>query len=151
MGDKDKPKTKSGKTSGVVSEESKSKAPGKPLILLIEDDPLIDKMYKAKFSSEGFKFEVAQDGIEGLELALNKIPDIIILDIMMPRLSGIDFLKKLRQKPKGKKIPVIVLTNLSEKEEKEKAQELGVLDYLIKANVTPGEVVDKIKKYLESS
>lgn len=147
MGDKDKPKTKPSKTS----EETKSKAPGKLLILLIEDDPLIDKMYRAKFASEGFKFEVAQDGIEGLELALNKVPDFIILDIMMPRLSGIDFLEKLRQKPKGKKIPVIVLTNLSEKEEEERAQELGVVDYLVKANVTPGTVVDKIKKHLGSS
>ena len=124
-----------------------SKGERRPLLLLIEDDPLIDKMYTAKFTKEGFNVLVAKEGQEGLRLALEKIPDFIILDIMMPRLSGTDMLEKLRRDPKGKDIPVIILTNLSGKEEIEMARKLGVKEYLVKASLTPSQIVAKIKKY----
>lgn len=131
-----------------ITQEPVSKEEARPLLLLIEDDPLIDKMYTAKFTREGFSVLVAKDGVEGLKLALEKKPDFIILDIMMPRLSGTDLLEKLRADVKGKDIPVIILTNLSEKEEEERARNLGVEEYLLKANITPSNIVAKIKNYL---
>lgn len=139
-----KPESSDLKTRKPVDDKKDS-----PVLLLIEDDPLIDKMYQAKFTKEGFNVLVAKDGVEGLDLALESRPDIVILDIMMPRLSGIDLLEKLRADPKGKDIPVVILTNLAEKEEEERARKLGVEEYLVKANVTPGAIVDKIKKYLQ--
>ncbi len=117
-------------------------------VLIIEDDPLIIKMYQAKFVFEGFEVQTAEDGLKGLELAKLNTPDFIILDIMMPQLSGIDLLEKLRADSKGKDIPVIVLTNLSEKDEEQKALALGVKEYLLKANLTPGEIVSKVKAHL---
>lgn len=131
-----------------ITQEPASKEEARPLLLLIEDDPLIDKMYTAKFTREGFSVLVAKDGVEGLKLALEKKPDFIILDIMMPRLSGTDLLEKLRADVKSKDIPVIILTNLSEKEEEERARNLGVEEYLLKANITPSDIVAKIKNYL---
>lgn len=120
----------------------------KPKVLLIEDDPILVKMYKVKFESEGFEVLTADDGEQGLEMALSEGIDVIVLDIMMPKMSGIDLLTKLRKSPKGKKVIVIMLTNLSQQEEQEKALELGAVEYLVKANQTPSQVVEKIKTHL---
>ena len=117
-------------------------------ILLVEDDPLLVKMYTAKFEKEGFDVIFAEDGEDGLKKALSENADILLLDVMMPKLSGIDMLSKLRADPKGKSIPVIVFSNLSQEEEAKKALELGAKEYLIKANLTPSQVLEKIKKYL---
>ncbi len=120
----------------------------KPLILIIEDDPLIVKMYKTKFASEGFEVVSAGDGLMGLKLATEKRPDVILLDIMMPKLSGIDTLKKLRADPTLASTPVVVLSNLSQEEEMRAAKQLGAKEYLVKANFTPQEVVQKVKVYI---
>jgi len=119
-----------------------------PVILLIEDDPILSKMYSEKFSNEGFKVLIASDGAIGLEMALKEDIDIILLDIMLPRISGTDLLVKLRNEPKGKNIPVIALTNLADPKEKETAMKLGTKEYLIKAMQNPGQVVEKVKQYL---
>jgi len=105
-------------------------------------------MYKTKFSSEGFGVETAEDGEIGLKIALEGKPDFIILDIMMPKLSGIEFLKRLRQNQVGADVPVIVLSNLSEKKEMEEARRLGVKEYLIKSSLTPKDIVEKVRGYL---
>lgn len=120
----------------------------KPTVLLIEDDLLLVKMYQTKFTLEGFNCLVANDGEEGLKLALENGVDFIILDIMLPKLSGLDVLEKLQQDPKGKEIPVVVLTNLTQQEEAQKALALGAKEYLIKANLTPKDVVEKVRQYL---
>src|SRR3989304_1240459 len=117
-------------------------------ILIIEDDPLLSKMYKTKFSSEGFGVETGEDGEIVLKIALEGKPDFIILDIMMPNLSGIEFLSRLRQTPVGADVPVIVLSNLSEKKEMEEARRLGVKEYLIKSSLTPKDIVEKVRGYL---
>jgi CheY-like chemotaxis protein len=117
-------------------------------ILLVEDDPVLLKMYVEKFTFEGFQVVTAKDGEEALESIDNQTLDIILLDIMLPKMSGTDFLEKLRQTPKGKNIPVIILTNLAEDEEKEKAKKYEVKEYLVKAMQTPEQVVEKIKKHL---
>lgn len=117
-------------------------------ILLIEDDPVLSRMYKEKFKNEGFNVLVAQDGEAGLKMALEEKVGVILLDIMLPKLSGTDLLAKLRQDPQRKNTPVVALTNLAEAKEKEAALQLGVKEYLIKAMQTPEQVVEKVKKYI---
>ena len=120
------------------------------VILLIEDDPVLCRMYSEKFKREGFSVLTALDGQKGLKMALTEKIDLILLDIMLPRISGIDLLDQLRKDPKGRDIKVIALTNLADAAEKEKAMKLGVKDYLVKAMQTPEQVVDKIKTYISS-
>lgn len=119
-----------------------------PVILLIEDDSLLLKMYKTKLEKEGFQVLAAEDGQKGLKMALEEKVDFILLDIMMPKISGLDLLTKLRQNPKGKNIPVIVLSNLAQPEKSKKALDLGAKEFLVKANFTPSQVVAKVKQYL---
>jgi DNA-binding response OmpR family regulator len=117
-------------------------------ILIIEDDSFLLSMYAAKFELENFQVLLAQDGDKGLKLALKEIPDIILLDIILPEKDGFEVLKGLRADEKTKDMPVILLTNLSQKDDIDKGVELGAVDYLIKAHFTPSEVVDKVKKVL---
>ena len=120
-----------------------------PSILIIEDDPILSKMYTEKFSREGYKVLTALDGETGLDMALNNKVDMILLDVMLPRMSGIDLLKKLREQEKGKKTLIVVLTNLADAEEKKRAMDLGAKDYLVKAMQNPGQVVEKVKERLQ--
>lgn len=117
-------------------------------VLIVEDDPVLLKMYSEKFTFDGFNVLNAKDGEEALETATTQKVDAILLDIMLPRMSGTDFLEKFRQKEKGKEVPVIALTNLTEEAEKNRAIKLGVKAYLVKAMQTPEEVVNKIKSVL---
>jgi len=119
-----------------------------PTILLVEDDPVLSKMYSEKFKFEGFNVLTAANGEDGLKIALAEKIDMILLDLMLPRLSGTELLAKLRTDPKGKTTKVIALTNLAEPEEKAKIVNMGALDYLIKAMQTPEEVVAKVKSHL---
>ena len=118
-------------------------------VLLIEDDQLLIKMYSTKFESEGFIVLRAEDGQKGLDVAMEKIPDIILLDMMMPKLSGDEVLKQLKASEKTKDIPVIVFSNLSQEDEAKDVLALGAKEYLVKANLTPAEVVGKVKQYLK--
>lgn len=115
-------------------------------ILLIEDDPFLLSMYNTKFELENFEVNIADDGEKGLKAAIENVPDIVLLDIVLPKMSGFEVLKNLKLDDKTKNVPVILLTNLSQKDEVEKGVELGASDYLIKAHFMPSEVVEKIKK-----
>lgn len=121
---------------------------GRPVILIVEDDPILSKMYSEKFAFEGFLVLTAKDGQEALDKATTEPINIILLDIMLPRMSGSDFLEKFRQTPKGKRLPVVALTNLAEEEEKQRVLALGVKEYLVKAMQTPEIVVKKVKSYV---
>lgn len=123
-------------------------APHKKVVLLIEDDPFLVGMYKDKLVSEGFEVIVAVDGFIGLNEAVTKHIDLILLDILIPKLSGIDLLARLKQDEKGKDISVIALTNLSDAANEEKVRSYGVKDYLVKSDHTPSQVVEVIRKYL---
>jgi len=123
---------------------------GKTKILLIEDDPFLSSMYSTKFEMENFYVSSAEDGEKGLKLSLNEKPDIILLDILMPKMNGFEVLEKLKANEETNKIPVILLTNLNQKDEIERGMSLGANDYLIKAHFMPSEVVDKIKKIINS-
>ncbi len=119
-------------------------------ILLIEDDSFLLSMYTAKFELENFEVYAAGDGEKGLKLAESKPLDIILLDIILPKVDGFEVLQKLKFDEKLKKIPVILLTNLSQKNDIERGMSMGANDYLIKAHFTPAEVVEKVKKVLGS-
>ena len=117
-------------------------------ILLVEDDPFLLNMYAAKFEIEHFEVVIADDGEKGFAKAISDKPDIILLDIMLPRMDGFEVLQKLKATESVKDIPVILLSNLSQKDEIEKGMRLGAVDFLIKAHFMPSEVVDKIQKTL---
>lgn len=118
-------------------------------ILLIEDEKLLAEMYRDKLSQAGFGVFLAFESREGLALAKKEKPDLIVLDILLPRESGIVFLSRLRKDPRLAEIPVIALSNYDEPETKKQAAELGVKEYLIKTNYTPQAIVKKIKSYLK--
>ncbi len=115
-------------------------------ILIVEDDVFLADLYKTKFTLEGFKVLAAYDGEKGLELAKKSVPDVILLDLVLPKMSGFDVLREIKLDKKVRDVPVILLTNLSQKSDVEKGLKLGADDYLIKAHFMPSEVVEKIKK-----
>jgi two-component system, sensor histidine kinase and response regulator len=119
-----------------------------PKIAIIEDDQAISQMYRFKFEGEGFNVETAENGRLGLELAEKMQPDIILLDLMMPEMTGDEMLEHLRKAPWGKKMKVIILTNMGEHEVPAKVKELGVSGIILKADMTPRQVADYVKKHL---
>ncbi|MCK4592376.1 response regulator [Candidatus Parcubacteria bacterium] len=121
----------------------------KTKVLIIEDDSYISDMYRIKFESENFEIAVANNGIEGIKFLEKVVPDIILLDVVMPKVDGFSVLKTIKKNPKLNKIPVVLLTNLSQKENVERGFELGASSYIIKAHFTPSEVVEKIKEVLK--
>ena len=118
-------------------------------ILLVEDDVFLSGIYQKKFEMEGFKVITADNGEKGLSEAQKKNPSIILLDILLPKLDGFAVLSKLKADEATKNIPVILLTNLGQKDDVEKGLEAGAVDYLIKAHFKPSEVVDKVRKALK--
>jgi len=117
-------------------------------ILLIEDDALFVKMYQKKFAHEGLNLVAAYDGEEGVKKTKSEKPDVVILDLMLPRMAGSEVLKKIKEDPETNAIPVIILTNLSTSaDEVNRCIQLGVKETFLKTNVTPGQIVEEIKKY----
>ena len=110
----------------------------------------IRDIYQVKFSQEGFDVTIAEDGIKAMEKLENLIPDIILLDIMMPYVNGMEVLKKIKSNDALKNIPIIMLTNISDKERVTEGIEYGVKDYLIKSHFTPSEVVHKVNALLNA-
>lgn len=120
----------------------------KTKILLIEDDAFLAGMYVTKLNLEGFEVQTAGDGEKGFKMAQAEPPSLILLDIILPKMSGFDVLKDLKSDKKTKDIPIILLTNLGQRDDVQKGLKLGAQDYLIKAHFMPSEVVEKIKKLL---
>ena len=118
-------------------------------ILIIEDDPFLSEMYATKFNQSGFQTELATDGKKGLEKIKTSKPDLILLDIVLPKMDGFEILKKIKKDSKLKEIPLILLTNLGQKNEVEKGLALGADEYIVKAHFTPTAVVAKVKKILK--
>jgi len=118
-------------------------------VLIIEDDPFLSGMYLKKLKLSGFEVKVAADGKDGLESIKKDRPDLILLDIVLPQMDGYEILKRLKEDKELRNIPVILLTNLGQKEEVEKGMALGAEAYIIKAHFTPTAVVDKVKEVLE--
>ena len=118
-------------------------------ILFIEDESALQKTFGENLKQEGYEMISALDGETGLRLAKSEKPDLILLDLILPKIHGFDVLKKLKGDKETKDIPVIVLTNLEKIEDVDKALELGATTYLIKAQYSLEEVVEKIKKVLQ--
>jgi DNA-binding response OmpR family regulator len=119
-----------------------------PKIAIIEDDNAISQMYRFKFESEDFEVQTADNGKLGLELCESMKPDIILLDLMMPEMTGDEMLSKLRETAWGKKIKVIILTNMGEQEIPDSVRVLGVDGVILKADMTPRQVAEIVKKTL---
>ncbi len=119
-------------------------------ILIVEDDAFLADIYKTKMEMEGFKVMVASDGEKGLKMAQTKSPDLILLDILLPKMDGFAILEEIKKSGSPiKDVPVILLTNLGQNEDVERGLNLGAADYLIKAHFKPAEVAAKIKKCLK--
>ena len=117
-------------------------------VAIIEDDQAISQMYRFKFEAEGYDVQTAENGILGLQLTESMKPDIILLDLMMPEMTGDEMLTKLRQTPWGKNIKVIILTNMGEQEIPDSVRKLNVSDVILKADMTPRQVAELVKKHL---
>jgi len=118
-------------------------------ILFIEDESALQKTFRDVLEKEGYQMISALDGESGLNLAKSQKPDLILLDLILPKKDGFEVLKELKKDEATKEIPVIVLTNLEDIESVEKAIELGANTYLVKAQYTLNEVIQKVKKALE--
>ena len=121
------------------------------VLLLVEDDPLMLRMYEKIFKFEGYQVDTAKDGEEGLEKAKTQKPVVILLDIMMPKMNGIEMLEKLKKDADTKSIPVVVLTNLAGAEDAEKVMSLGAVRYIVKSEHEPKEIVAIVKEILVSN
>lgn len=120
----------------------------KKKILIVEDDNFVAEVYSTKLLEMGHVVQVAQNGREGLVSVEKDRPDLILLDILMPVMGGVEMLEELKKKPEWKTIPIILLTNVGEKESIQKVRNLGVQDYLIKSHFTPAEVIEKIESII---
>jgi len=117
-------------------------------IAIIEDDHTISQMYRMKFESDGYDVQVAENGKVGIQLVEDWAPDIVLLDLMMPEMNGDESLREIRSKDWGKTVPIIILTNMGKEEAPRELEALNVSDYIVKAEMTPRQVVDKVKRVL---
>jgi two-component system, cell cycle response regulator DivK len=117
-------------------------------ILIVEDDELVVKAYKRKLELAKYEIEIAVNGIEGLEMARQLKPDLILLDILMPQLNGIEVLKRIKADPELKAIPVIVLTNVASSENTRECLRAGCASYINKSSTIPSELVKEVEKFL---
>lgn len=120
-------------------------------VVLCEDDETIRDMYTLKFQESGFDIVTASDGETGLALIKDHKPDIALVDVMMPKMDGFAVLTELKKDESTKNIPVLLLTNLGQKADVEKGKQLGAVNYIVKASLTPAQVVEEVKKHLQKS
>lgn len=120
-------------------------------ILIIEDEEILLNLLKKKISEEGFEVHIAKDGEAGLKIMKELKPDLVVLDIVMPKMGGFEVMEEMRKDKELKEIPVIIVSNSGQPVEINKAQELGARDWLIKTEFDPQEVVEKVRKQLSLS
>ncbi len=118
-------------------------------ILIVEDDKFLRDLISQKLTKEGFEVDEAIDGEEGVKMIKEVKPDLILLDLILPGIDGFEVLVKMKKNSSISSTPVIILSNLGQKEDVEKGLKLGAVDYLIKAHFTPGEIIDKIRAVLK--
>ena len=117
-------------------------------VALIEDEKMLAEMYSSKLSKEGMTVVTAADGAAGLDVVKKEHPDIVLLDVIIPKIDGFAVLRELKSSPDTRTIPVMLLTNLGQEEDVKKGRELGADDYFVKSDHTPAEVVEKVKTLL---
>jgi len=121
---------------------------GKKKILIVEDDKFLRELIVTKLENEGFDTAVAVDGNEGIKAIEEQKPNLVILDLMLPGIDGFEVLQRMKENQALTSIPVLILSNLGQREDVEKGLSLGAVDFLIKAHFTPNEVIEKVKNYL---
>lgn len=131
-----------------MSDMDEQKNRGTKKILLVEDDDALASVYTTRLEAEGFNTKRVPNGEDALAAAIQYKPDLILLDVMMPKVSGFDVLDILRNTPETANVKVIILTALSQDSDKERAESLGVDDYLVKSQVVIADVVERIKNHL---
>lgn len=119
-------------------------------VLIIEDDPLMLRMYQKIFSFDGYEVETATDGEMGIEKVRSVKPTIVLLDVMMPKMNGLEVLEKIKADPETKAIPVIMLTNLAGQQDVDKALTMGAVKYIIKSEYEPKQVSDMVKEIISA-
>lgn len=117
-------------------------------ILFIEDEELILELLQKKLSDEGYEVSIARDGVEGLKVMREVNPDLVLLDIIMPKMGGFEVMEEMNKDPELKKIPIIIISNSGQPVELDRAKKLGVRDWLIKTEFDPQEVIDKVRRQL---
>jgi len=117
-------------------------------ILIVEDEEFLSDMYKIKFEQAGYITVIAHDGLEGFEFAKKEQPDLILLDLILPKIDGFEVLEKIRVEPSTKKIKVFILSNLGQSDEINKGVKSGADGYFIKANLTPSQLLEKVEEIL---
>ena len=118
-------------------------------ILIIEDDKFLRELIAKKLIKEGYEISEAVDGEEGMKKVKEEKPDLVLLDLILPGIDGFEVLSRMREESALASIPVIILSNLGQREDVEKGLRMGAVDYLIKAHFTPGEIIEKIKNALK--
>jgi DNA-binding response OmpR family regulator len=118
-------------------------------ILIVEDDRFLRELIARKLKNEDYEVIEAVDGEEGAKLIKEGKPDLVLLDLILPGIDGFEVLKRAKEDPTTASIPVIILSNLGQREEIERGLKLGAIDYLIKAHFTPGEIIEKIKNIIK--
>jgi DNA-binding response OmpR family regulator len=119
------------------------------VILVVEDDKFLRELMTQKLIREGFKISEAVDGEEGLKKIKEEKPGLVLLDLILPGIDGFEVLTRMKEDPATSDTPVIILSNLGQREDVEKGLKLGATDYLIKAHFTPGEIIEKIKNIIK--
>ena len=120
-------------------------------VLLIEDDEAASEMYRLRLAADGYSVVIARDGEEGLVMAEKEQPDLIYLDLRLPKLDGFQVLERLREIPGTAAIPVVILTNYGEPELRERGLKLGALEFLVKADTTPANLSQGVERWTESA
>lgn len=118
-------------------------------ILIVEDDKFLRELISQKLQKEGYDITEAVDGEEGVKKSRDSKPDLILLDLILPGIDGFEVLSRVKEDAESKSVPVIILSNLGQKEDVERGMKLGAVDFLIKAHFTPGEIIEKIKTILK--
>ena len=123
---------------------------GHKTILIADDDPTIRELYSSELEKGGYIIEQASDGVEALEILKQNKPDLILLDIMMPRKSGLDVLSEIKQDPSLMNIPIFILSALGDTDDKARGLSLGATRYIAKAETIPGKVIQEVDDFFES-
>ena len=118
-------------------------------ILIIEDDKFLRELIAQKLIKEGYDIAEAIDGEKGIKAVEEEKPDLVLLDLILPGIGGFDVLAKMKEDPKMAQFPVIILSNLGQKDDIERGLKMGAVDYMIKAHFTPGEIIEKVKAVLK--
>lgn len=119
-------------------------------VLFVEDDPTLAEMYRTKLELDGYLVEIARDGEEALSRLNAELPDLVFMDIRLPKIDGIRVLEELRDRDQTRHLPVVILSNFSEDDWRVRVRELGALEWLVKASTTPGHVSGQIQSWTKS-